>query len=620
MAITLDKLLNTATVSSTTYDPYIDNNVSSAEVDVEILADLHVNKSGPLTVIAGDSITYTITVTNHGPQAAENVELTDAIPAIIANPMFKVGDDGEEAPWTGSHNLGKMEANAIRVVTITGTVDYDALEGQLSNTSVVSSITPDPDEENNTSTAPSDVVTEADVEILKTASDQTVNPEDTLTYTLVVTNHGLSTARNVVVTDALPAELLDPQYEVEDVSSGPWEGSYTIGDMVPGDIVTIVITGTVASDAAGNLNNTANVASPTYDPDLLNNTSTANTDIEALADVAILKSASHVIVNPGYSLVYTLVITNHGPSIAENVVVTDVIPEDLIDSTFTVNGMPHDEWTGSHTIGTMPVDDIVTIIITSIVDDDATGTIRNTAIVGSTTRDPDMENNTSTTNTGVEALADVEIEKSASHAIVNHGDTLTYTLLVTNHGPSTAENVVVNDVLPAGLINPTFTVDTVSHGEWTGTHTIGSLLDEDTRTIVITGVIAADAPEGLLSNTATVTSTTPDYNLDNNTSTAETTVEAEADISVNKQASHDVVNPGDTLTYTLIVTNHGPSTAVAVTVTDPLPAGLLNPTFSVDGTPSGPWNGTHTIGNMLTGEIIEITITGTVDPDTSFFF
>ena len=366
MPLELSQLLNTATVTTTTYDPDLENNTSTIAVDVEIFADIEVIKTGPALITAGNRITYTITVTNKGPQAAENVVLTDAVPAVIASPMFTV-DSGAEAPWTGSYNLGNMAANAVHTVTITGIVNYDAAPGLISNTATAVSQTPDPDEENNTSTIQTDIETEADIEIEKSASRGVVNPNDTLSYTLVITNHGPSKAVNVVVTDAIPSVLLNPQFTFDGTPAGSWTGTYVIGDMPPGEYHTIVIATTVSENADTTITNTAHAQSSTYDPDLTNNESTTNTDVDCVADVAVVKTPSKSVVNPGDSLDFTLLITNYGPSTAENVVVADTLPAGLLNPTFTVNGIPQGAWTGSYTIGNMPVGS-VSIVITSTVD------------------------------------------------------------------------------------------------------------------------------------------------------------------------------------------------------------------------------------------------------------
>lgn len=250
----------------------------------------------------------------------------------------------------------------------------------------------------------------------------------------------------------------------------------------------------------------------------------------------------------------------------------------------------------------------------------STDPIINTATVSSTTPDPNLENNTSTVETGVEALADVSINKTASRTVVSPGDTLTYTLIVTNRGPSTAENVVVTDAIPSSILNPMFSVNGVPAGAWTGSFTIGSMPMSNTVTITITGTVDPNINIFFLTNTATVNSTTPDPDLGNNTSTVTVDVQPageSADISVSKTAAPTSVRPGESVTYTLVVTNHGPNTAVNVILTDDIPSSVLNPMFSVNGSAPIPWTGVFIVGDMPSGSSKTITITGTVDPNAT---
>jgi uncharacterized repeat protein (TIGR01451 family) len=83
----------------------------------------------------------------------------------------------------------------------------------------------------------------------------------------------------------------------------------------------------------------------------------------------------------------------------------------------------------------------------------------------------------------------------------------------------------------------------------------------------------SDLPVGTtLQNRATVSSDTPDPNPVNNTTSVETSIVGRSDLSIRKLASSPVVAAGDELTYTIIVTNAGPSDATSVRVVDVLPA------------------------------------------------
>lgn len=128
--------------------------VESNEVPVLIsgtLADLSVTKTASSTVQQGQVLTYTVTVSNAGPSAAENVVLTDAVPAVLTGAEYSVNGGGTFLPWPGSLSLGTLAEGASRTILIRGTV-LPMTEGNIRNTAVVSSTTPDPNPDNNTST------------------------------------------------------------------------------------------------------------------------------------------------------------------------------------------------------------------------------------------------------------------------------------------------------------------------------------------------------------------------------------------------------------------------------------------------------------------------------------
>jgi uncharacterized repeat protein (TIGR01451 family) len=122
---------------------------------------------------------------------------------------------------------------------------------------------------------------------------------------------------------------------------------------------------------------------------------------------------------------------------------------------------------------------------------------------------------------------DVSILKTAPATIPAPGYHILWTLTVTNNGPTSADGVMVTDVLPAGVVSPqaTTTKGTCTIVSGTLTCDLGTLASGETETIrVIAQTSTHLASHSTLTNTATVTSTTADTNPANNTSTATTTV------------------------------------------------------------------------------------------------
>ena len=119
---------------------------------------------------------------------------------------------------------------------------------------------------------------------------------------------------------------------------------------------------------------------------------------------------------------------------------------------------------------------------------------------------------------GAVNVADLVIAKSASPTLLNVTSNLTFTINVTNFGPSSASAVVVTDSLPAGL---TFNTATVSQGTWNNSGNLvsaalGTLTNTATATMTIQALAAT---AGQMTNTATVASATSDLNIANNTAT-----------------------------------------------------------------------------------------------------
>jgi uncharacterized repeat protein (TIGR01451 family) len=127
---------------------------------------------------------------------------------------------------------------------------------------------------------------------------------------------------------------------------------------------------------------------------------------------------------------------------------------------------------------------------------------------------------------GGEGQADISISKSADES-VQRGGTLTYTVVVTNEGPDSATSVTATDVIPAHttFLNAMVSQGTTNFASNTVTANIGTVVAFDSVILTIQVTVDANTPrDTTISNTATVTSGTPDPVPDNNSSTATTSV------------------------------------------------------------------------------------------------
>ena len=254
---------------------------SPSDCDIAIVtvralqADLAITKTViPNPVVAGQNITYTITVLNNGPTEATGVKVQD----ILSDDLVFVSATPSFGTWLAPEwNIGVLANGASVNMTIVATVK-PAFSGILGNTAIVSSPTSDPNLNNNTSMVNVNVnplITDADVQITKTVSQSPVISGQGVAYTIVVKNNGPASALNVTATDVLSANLT---FVGATASLGTsWVApSWTIGTLANGATVTLTIIATVNDGFTGTINNTAAVTSSTPDPNLLNNSASVS--------------------------------------------------------------------------------------------------------------------------------------------------------------------------------------------------------------------------------------------------------------------------------------------------------------------------------------------------------
>jgi uncharacterized repeat protein (TIGR01451 family) len=292
-----------------------------------------------------------------------------------------------------------------------------------------------------------------------------------------------------------------------------------------------------------------------------------------IVDLSIAKTGDPASVPVGETLTYTLSASNAGPSQATDVTVTDDLPDDVtLVSSSTTKGTCSPA-PGGLTCALGPLDAAEDVTVTIVVTPTAAGTITNVATITSALGDIELnsEDNSDSVDTTVTPVTDLTVEKSASPTTVAVGQSLTYTIAVTNGGPSGATGVTATDTLPGSV---TFVSASAGCSESGGTVTcdFGSVADDATETATIT---ATPTAEGTITNSVTVTGNESDPDAANNSDSLDTTVTAAStDLSVIKTDSPDPAQVGQNVTYTLTIANAGPSPASGVTVTDTLPAGV----------------------------------------------
>jgi uncharacterized repeat protein (TIGR01451 family) len=357
------------------------------------------------------------------------------------------------------------------------------------------------------------------------------------------------------------------------------------------------------------MTNTASVGSLDESQTSLANDSATATVTPQRADLAVTKTVDNGGPEIGDTVVFTVTVNdNIGPNGATNVAIHDALPAGLTFVSASASQGAYVSSTGIWTVGTLAKNGSATLTVTATVT--TGGAYTNTASVSASDQyDPNSANNTATAGL-TSRLADIGVAKTVDNATPSVGGTIHYTLTITNHGPDPATQVIIGDLLPAGVTFVSATPSQGSYAAGTGHWTVGSLALNAQATMSIAATVTRS---GQIDNTAALISLLQtDSNAANNSATATVNVPTAADLAVTKTPSTTRPDVGSNVTYTITATNNGPDDATGVTVSDPMPAGL---TFVSATPPAGTSYaaGVWTIGNLANGASASLPLVATVD-------
>ena len=463
----------------------------------------------------GDTVTYTVVVTNNGVVDAKQVVVKDILDKglkfVKATGEYTFDEDSHTVTWI--IDLAKGESQTFYVTAVAEAY------GVLINDVTVGD-----------NTASADVVVP---EIIpdKTANITNPNFGDKVDYTVTVTNDGMGDAKDVVVRDVLGEGLkfvsATGNYSFDEVTrTVTW-----IVDLAKGESKVFSVIATVSG--YGNVTNSLVVG---------NKTISVNVTVPE-----IIPDKTVGIENPNFgdNVTYTVKVTNDGIGDANNVVVKDILGEGLtfVDAT---GNYTFDEATRTVTwIVDLAKGESRTFYVNAIVS--GYGNVTNSLVVGNKT-------------TGVNVtVPEIIPDKTANITNPNFGDKVDYTVTVTNDGMGDAKDVVVRDVLGEGL---KFVSATGNYSFDEVTRTVTWIVDLAKGESKVFSVIATVSGYGNVTNSLVVGNKTTGVNV---------TV---PEINLDKTVDNEIPNFGDNVTYTVTVTNDGIGDANNVVITDVLDKGL----------------------------------------------
>ncbi|MBL8483770.1 MAG: DUF11 domain-containing protein, partial [Rhodocyclaceae bacterium] len=468
---------------------------------------------------------------------------------------------------------------------------------------------------------------QADIQVYKAASPASLPAGALLTYTVEVVNAGPDAASNVTLSDALAALInsnssgTNPGLDSVTLTANSASGAACTQTALSGAVgfsvscsfanlpvcvrnstcPVVQIRIRPSANQTNRINTASAVSADIPDPNHGNNSASVTTTVTTGADMRATKVNTPDPVAAGTPLTYVLTAINGGPNVATNASVTDTLPLDVTFVSATASGGGSCGTTPGAETGTTTANRTVQCTWSSIaVGSQQTATVvvrpktvtrgtvlTNTVTVGSATAEVDASNNTAASSATVNnPSVDLIANKTDNPDPTAVGDTVDYTLTVTNNGPSTAETVQLVDTLPptllafvsvtapAGVSCPT--QPTVGQIGGTLVCDIGSLRANTSASVVVR---MQGNTSGVATNQLSVRSAETQAGLDsnpaNNSVSENTTIREKADLEVvSKVATPGTVALRRPFNFTIVVRNNGPGVGANTVVSDTLPAGL----------------------------------------------
>ena len=532
------------------YDRNNTNNKDNITINVTNIVDLIINITSNKTIVNKTEIVeFTITIYNNASITANNVLIETE--NLFSNLISVTSSTGFVS--SNSWLILSLAPNTTETLKITRTINNNTLIKVN-----VSSNNQEKDNSTNFANTTVYVVKETDLSINITANTSNSYIGDNVTFTITVTNLGNETAENVTVHLDLPYTISYDNVYMYDSQQGIW----LIGQLENNTSINFNVTATI--NTPGIITYNATVNATTFDINLLNNYDNVTLNITSILDleICIALNTTSILYSTDSFMVFVNV-TNYGPSNATGVIVNLNIP----GTTFTTANGTYSG--GIWSIGNLPTGETAYLNITCNLTSTNNGIYY--ANVTSTEKDKNTTNNNATINLTIIDISDLEVTITTSTNETDIHNSLIYTVTLTNHGPDTVNDAIVNIKLPNTF---NITSNMSSNGIFNGTHWILSSLGTGFSGIANLYITGNYNSYGNQTAFVSVNSSNRDDNNTNNQNNISVWITPVTDLMVNF-TSTGYYNPDGTITFNITVTNNGPCNATDLKLyTD------LNPSIS----------------------------------------
>ncbi|AYN66076.1 DUF11 domain-containing protein [Euzebyella marina] len=488
--------------------------------DLEISINLSQPSGNP-----GDTVTLTIDLTNNGPDEATNVSLQNLVPVgfTILNANDSGVISGNTIDWSGFTIPSGTTSSVSFEVTVNNPTNVANEYMNIVQVTNVDQYDPDSEPNNDDGDQSEDdedtiefILQSADLEVINTVTPEEGNPGDTLTFNIEVLNTGVDAATGVSIENLVP-----DGFTITAVNNGGTQSGQTIvwnGITVPnGSSITLSfeVTINVPTNVSGEYFNTVQViAVDQLDPDSApnNDDGDQSEDDEDNAEIVLipadlslekrLSATSLQTPNTGDTVTFELEIVNVGPGLATNVTIEDSLPVGFTLQSVNDGGVANGNiitWNlPSLPVGSQVVSYEVVLNAPTNTLDEYTNIAQ---VTGSDQFDPDSTPNNDDGDQSEDDEAsytidaptvDLEVTKAVDKAQTFYGDTVTFTVTVTNNSTYDATNVGIEDILPGGYTMVSHNADLGAYDEGISVWEIPSITVGETATLQMTVTVNED--------------------------------------------------------------------------------------------------------------------------------
>ncbi len=592
-----------------------DDNVSSHVAQLQAAPDLFITtESHPTQFTSGSHLAYGLTFGNRGTQDATGVVITEVLPqGSRFDPSQSTNGWTETTPGSGTYQLeiGNLAAGEANVTAVFAIIVDDPVDPQ--QTELIHSVSirddqangSDLDTTNNSSTDTAQLSTTSgtgtiDLFVLTDDGSPIVVAGDVVTYSVDFGNRGTQTATGVVITERLSegasfhASASTSGWTETSPGSGVFE--FAVGDLVANSgTQTIAFAVTIDSPLADNITSISSTATIQDDGqhgnDINSSDNVAHDDtpirLATSPDLTLDMSTGDLTITPGGIITYTLTYRNVGNGPATGVVLT----ERLAPGTTFVPSSSSQGWVVAEPgvlrlqLGEVNAGDQGTVRFAVQLDSTvAAGLdwIHNEATIHddqSHGGDLSPDDNTASESNSVLAAPNYQITVDDQVDSVSIGDTISYSIFVTNIGNQGGTNVTVTDQLPTGFLTNVTASDggVIDLVAGTVTWTLPELMAGDSMTLTVTGEVVEPntAQNSSFTNRVSVTDDLQngsDPVLSNNSESDTNAISSQTtpfvDLAITKDHFQTSVLPGETVTYSITLSNLGTGTGNNIVVTD----------------------------------------------------